>query len=646
GYGATFEEFKRVSDWVMVHGVNFVNQHLSFGTISGARKYDHPQTFSDHNAWWPSYRIVADHVARLSVLLSQGEQRNRVLVLHSTTTGWIECNPARQRLFGGPDPLEKLRESEAGLVQWLVDHQVDFDMGDELLMADLGKVEGAGLRIGQRSYSVIVVPQGMENWTGATRKLIEGFMGGGGIVIALRPPPTLVDGRPSPCEIRESWKSVSSLEALQTALDRIAPPLITTPGGEHLPALVGHQMRRYPNGDTLHLLVNSGTEAVRGEVRVRGASVTWLDTSTGEAKPAPCRRDGESVVLAMELAVAGHAAWLVSAIEIPAPASIEERFATIEVSDFQRIERTEPNVLGLDYCDLTVAGETCRGLYVTRANRRCWQAHGFDRDVWDRAVQFRHNYVDFEFDPESGFTVDFHFESAIERCDGLLLAVEHPELYQVTMNGHAVSFEDGARWLDETIRTAGVGHLLRTGVNTVTLNASPFHILCEIDRIYLVGDFSLEPAAAGFRIVKRAPLKLGDWTRQGLIQYPGSVRYTARFTLDRAAASFAVEVPQWAGSVIEVEIDGSPAGSVAFPPYQLRAGRALSAGSHEISICVIGTPVNLFGPHFWKVMEWPGPSAWDRDVPPQPAPGADYDIAPYGLLGPVRLMLNCADWSS
>lgn len=646
GYGATFEQFKRVSDWLMVHGVNFVNQHLSFETISGARKYDHPQTFSDHSAWWNSYRMLADHVARLSVILSHGDQRNRVLVLHSTTSGWIQFNPARP-LFdaAATDPMETLRNSEALLVQWLVDHQVDFDLGDELLLADYGRADGALLRAGKRIYSVVVVPEGMDNWCESTRTLIKRYLAGGGVVLALREPPCFVNGRPARTEIKpgDQWRQVASLEALQAGLDELAPPRITMPDGRPLPALVGHQMRECGNGETLHFLTNTGLDPVHCEARLTGASIQMLDTLTGAATPLPCRRDGVSLIVPLDLPQAGHAVWLVSntatAQQPSAPA--ETRRPAMEISTFERIERTGPNVLGLDFCDLTVAGQTHRGLYVTRANRLSWQAHGFDQDVWDRAIQFRHNYFDFEFGQDSGFTVEYHFEIGAPTFDDLRLALERPELYRVEINGRQVSFEGATRWFDETIRAVEVGHLVRFGTNSISLTAQPFNILCEIDRLYLIGNFALEPASPGFRIVAPVPLMPGDFTQQGLAQYPGSVRYVARVKLDEPARGFVVETPTWAGSVMEVEVDGEPSGRIAFPPYRLRVDRPLSAGSHELTLELVTTPRNLLGPHFSKV-KWQGPNAWD-EYPPQPAPGADYQLFPYGLLTPVHLSVIPGD---
>src|SRR5208283_1256581 len=89
GWDSTFEYYKRMGDWLIVHGVNFIDQHLSYTTIRGARKRDYPQSFSDVAAWWPYYRLHADHTARLCYVMAQGIAPNRVLVLEPTTSGFV-----------------------------------------------------------------------------------------------------------------------------------------------------------------------------------------------------------------------------------------------------------------------------------------------------------------------------------------------------------------------------------------------------------------------------------------------------------------------------------------------------------------------------------------------------------------------------
>jgi hypothetical protein len=61
GWDLRFEDMKRIGDWLEVLGVNTLDQHLSYVTMRGARKRDHPQSFSYHEPWWeglPRFRRV------------------------------------------------------------------------------------------------------------------------------------------------------------------------------------------------------------------------------------------------------------------------------------------------------------------------------------------------------------------------------------------------------------------------------------------------------------------------------------------------------------------------------------------------------------------------------------------------------------
>ena len=67
GWDMRLEDMKRIGDWLYVLGVNTLDQHLSYITIRGARKRDHPQSFSYHEPWWEAYHVQAEYFARLSL---------------------------------------------------------------------------------------------------------------------------------------------------------------------------------------------------------------------------------------------------------------------------------------------------------------------------------------------------------------------------------------------------------------------------------------------------------------------------------------------------------------------------------------------------------------------------------------------------
>src|SRR5690606_15030597 len=72
GHEMTFETQKSYGEWEFALGVTLLNQHLTHYSLRGFRKTDFPISFLDVQPWWPEYKVLADHFARLSYALSQG----------------------------------------------------------------------------------------------------------------------------------------------------------------------------------------------------------------------------------------------------------------------------------------------------------------------------------------------------------------------------------------------------------------------------------------------------------------------------------------------------------------------------------------------------------------------------------------------
>ena len=140
GWDLRFEDMKRIGDWLYVLGVNTLNEHLSYITIRGARKRDHPQSFSYHTPWWEAYHVMAEYFTRLSLILSQGQQVNTALVIEPTTTTWM--------YQGATTPSGRLGEIGnrfQRLVTDLEGAQAEYDIGCEDIMGRHGSVEGGKL---------------------------------------------------------------------------------------------------------------------------------------------------------------------------------------------------------------------------------------------------------------------------------------------------------------------------------------------------------------------------------------------------------------------------------------------------------------------------------------------------------------------
>jgi hypothetical protein len=160
-------------------------------------------------------------------------------------------------------------------------------------------------------------------------------------------------------------------------------------------------------------------------------------------------------------------------------------------------------------------------------------------------------------------------------------------------------------------------------------------MLCEIKPVYILGDFTLQAAAKGFRIVTPQPLSLGDWTAQGLPFYPHGVRYTWPVAAPRTVDRVRLELGSWAGAVANVRLDGRPVGVILHPPHVAEIPGPIRKGRHELAVEGIGNMRNMLGPHFSEGLA--GPWSWEWGPPASTPPGDAYARQASGLLGTPTL---------
>jgi hypothetical protein len=143
GWDLTFTDMKRNGDWEYALGVNLMNQHLTYFTLAGARKYDYPPSFDYHEPWWNDYKYLNKHYARLSLALSSGRQINDILVLEPTTSAWLYDSYVKQN-----HKCAEIGQSFQTFVTKLEKSQVEYDLGSENIIKDIGKVSNGKLTVG------------------------------------------------------------------------------------------------------------------------------------------------------------------------------------------------------------------------------------------------------------------------------------------------------------------------------------------------------------------------------------------------------------------------------------------------------------------------------------------------------------------
>jgi hypothetical protein len=302
------------------------------------------------------------------------------------------------------------------------------------------------------------------------------------------------------------------------------------------------------------------------------------------------------------------------------------------------IRRLGPNVLPLDFVDITAGGETKTGIYCYPATQFLFQKFGWEKNPWDHAVQFRDEIITKPFPADSSFEVTYRFRIADRVPEDLEIVIERPDLYTITCNDRPVSTRGDAWWLDRAFGRIPLSEVAVVGENAVVLKAAPMTVFHEIEAAFVIGDFALAPHDHGWTITPAAALQLGPWNQQGLPCYAEGVVYEQTYDIAERAGRYVLRVPAWYGSVAEVLVGGRSAGHLVSRPWEVDLTDRLQPGRNLIQVRVVGTLKNTLGPHHGAPVlgkAWP----WDfRQAPASgPPPGGNYHTVGYGLFEPAVL---------
>jgi hypothetical protein len=634
GWDLRFEDMKRIGDWLYVLGVNTLDEHLSYVTIRGARKRDHPQSFSYHEPWWPDYHIMANYFTRLSAALSAGEQINRILIIEPTTTTWM-YQTDRNHLNNIGGQFQKI-------VTDLAKAQVEFDIGCEDIIERNGSVKGKSFVIAKREYETVILPPLTESLNATTMDLFEDYSQAGGNILCCGRPPSLIEGQPSNrgknMAKSLSWQQIDKNDLVRTLLTESKEGLkILRNRSEE--GILFHHRRRLKDGEILFLTNTSIDAPVSGLIESNAKSIEEWDPETGKIAPYAFTANYPGVKAEFDLPPCGSLLLFLS--DRSGRPATDEKTKTTQIPPLAKpaVKRIAPNVLTLDYVDITAGGERKQNIYFYRANRLAFQKNGMDRNPWDSAVQLRDNLITKTFPADSGFEATYKFKIEGNVPDPLYIVIERPDLYEITCNGKKLTAKHGQWWLDKAFGKIEITSAAKTGDNEVTIKASPMTIYHELEPAYLLGEFTLKQTDSGSRITPAQPLQLGPWNEQGCQFYAEGVSYIQQFEVTAVDGKYAVNLPEWYGSIARVKVNGKLAGRIYRQPWQCDVTEAIVKGQNTIEVVVVGTLKNTLGPHHNNYplgSAWPG--MFQRGPETGPPPAKQYQSVPYGLFKTFQLL--------
>ena len=650
GWELGFEDMKRHGDWMYALGINFMNEHMYYGTLEGSRKRDFPQSISYHAPWWPHYPELSNYFARLSLALSSGSQVNQTLVLDPTTATWM---------YQGANGIHERRDQIGNLFNSLLDqlelHKVEYDMGSEFIIKHWGSVRDGNFIVGERSYDKIILPEGTETLNRETVDLLRRYLEQGGLILDFSGVPERVDGGESELVsaladlFSDQWLSFDELS--DKVLENLVSPGFVPESPENFGGKIFHHRRILDDGQLIFWSNWSATENGEVQFSAEGDHVIELDPVDGSIKSFPFESDGDLVSVTFNLPPTGSKMLFISydEMDLETVPFLEKAPEGEEVGPAQPItvERADPNVLTIDYVDLSVKEHEEKGIYFYDAADLIYESHGFEwysfgHNPWNVGVQYRTEILDMadKFEEESSFTVSYPFVLTEELTNqsSLKAVLERPHLYEVSINGNPVEPLENEWWLDRAFGVFEIGEFVQTGRNDLVIQASPISIHAELEPLYLLGDFQLEVADRGFTLKNPDPLEIGSWKDQGMPLFGHRVSYSTAFEIDETDGIYQVELGDWSGTVAEVIVNGESAGVIGWQPYQIDVSDFLNSGENLVEVIVTGSLKNTLGPHH-NNPEVGFVTPWSFFFAPEnQLSGEDYHTLDYGLFQEFRLV--------
>ena len=610
GWGIPFSQICWIWGWQASLGVTKPCFHLAAYTISGIRKRDYPAFFSYQELWWDSFPSLHDWINGLNACMTEGERDVHTLVIAPTSS--IMCEYACP--MGDQTKIKQYSSQMRMLAENLLDIQVDFELGDEQLLAKYGRVENGRIQLGRSNYDLVFVAQG-DDLDGGTWDMLKRFSIQGGMVVFVNDRPGFVDCEPNH-EISQlpAYDVQNRRELLEKLICYLNyPRTVEIRNQDDLKISTGFSVhtRQLPGGGfrihVWHGVVSAQRKVV---LSVPGECGLYrIAPENGERTALPSFSDGRGRTQVL-LTVASKENLLLETgerVSVIGTTLLAEK----QVSDM-RVELCHRNCLTIDHAAYSINGSPfSHQMPVIRLVDKLY------REV-EQAAE------------ELDVVLEYHFRcsDAAVLEEKLTLALEDAHCDCIEINGRPVEKAREGWWIDKCIGEYTITPWVHTGDNRISLRyhipkpernvnidevfeteRNRFFYPIEPENIYIRGCFDLQAdgkisdridhysiADAIFSMKRATPKHCGDLTAQGLWFYRGDAMY--KFTLKKPEMGKRVclSVRRHHGALIRLEINSRGA-DLFCPPFEQDITDWLLPGENNVQLRLVGNNRNLLGPH-------------------------------------------------
>lgn len=555
GHNVSFAELKGIFEWQMVRGITLLCTHLAGYSIRGIRKRDYPPALFYQQPWWDDYEKFLTAMSRVGMILSKGQKKVDVLLLHPQTTAWTLYDDKKN------EGLCELNDQLLKVMKELEQKHISYHLGDETMLERHGKVKNGKLIIGKQSYSYVVDP-GCEVLFENTKRLL--------------------------CEFETSGGTLATVEELPEDLvvDRTD---------------ITYTKRRYDDF-VLHYFVNSSGERKSANIFVNGQK---MDIYSGELEPFAGVHEFEP--WGSLLLIDYEKTQDIDKSDTYNNMNIKE---TVLYAD-GKYQITGPfeNCITLDKCDYYFDGELQeKNGYVLniceRANRL------------ERAVQIHQDYhVKINAVPEKIhlacetleiFDITINGNKVEQKIDGYFVDKTFKKVditSYVQQGDNVISFDCNFEQSKEFYEKLKKARIFESEKNKLSYDM-------EIEAIYLVGNFGVKTEGnwaelnrdanryVGEFILDKPPtaIELQHMEKQGLPFFCGKLSVEGELNIQGENPVLQLRRKGW--NIIKIEINGME--KTMITDDKICLGDFGVQGRTKVKFTLVNNLRNLLGPHHLK----------------------------------------------
>lgn len=625
GWDVSFEELKWIAEWQYVNGVNLMCQHLESYSLKGLRKRDYPASLFYHQSWWEEYKLFNDFFSRLGMLLTEGVNTAKVLLIHPMKSGWIAYN------WENNSDLQKLDSDFESATCFLSDNHIEHHYGDETIIARHGAVKDNKFVVGQCLYDAVILPS-MITIDKNTIELLKAFSEVGGKVYSLGDTPTLCSGEETE-NLQEELGSIINADSKDQIVDEIVQTGIKNISIlENNRAISSIHIQQRDLGDKkIYYLVNHNQkDTYHATITIAGnGKLSKLNLLDNIDELIDCKQHDNILTFDITFLPMQSHIIVQSKDNGEQEKMLEEKKQNIVLEDTWDIEDMGYNSLTLDSCSYCVDdGLEQEPIPVIK--------------LMDKLMELKRSCK-----TEMRFT--FETDMNLDNNNEMYLVIESPERYEIYINEHPVEHDGGSWWKDSAFSKIDIKKHVKNGINEVKIvgtfyqDQKVYDVLfgenvleteknkltynTEFESIYIVGDFGVISKSGytyGERkaiftdgpfiiIGKPSTVKRGSITEQGFCFFAETVTLSQDIEIEkRGNFKQILKIDRPNAVLTKIIVNDTEVKLLPWAPFEADVTDALSDGTNKVSIKLYSGNRNLLGPHHSKEGElyFVGPSSF------------------------------------